>query len=81
VTQQWTIIREANGIMDTKPYTSTFLESNYGDFLCDDGDSKKSPAIDLLESSSNDDSIELLGDNALDSDEGGDRSLYKRHDM
>jgi hypothetical protein len=40
--------------------------------LRDDGDAKKSPVIDLAESSSDEDSIELLGDNALCSDDGGD---------
>jgi hypothetical protein len=75
MTHQWRIIREAHSIMDAKPYASKFLENNYGDLLRDDGDAKKSPAIDLAESSSNDDTAELLGDNALCSDdwgEGGD---------
>jgi hypothetical protein len=72
VTQQWTIIREHHNIMAAKPYASKFFEKHYGDLLRDDGDSKKSPAIDLAESSSNEDSVELLGDNALCSDDGGD---------
>jgi hypothetical protein len=49
VTQQWTIIREAHGIMDAKPYASKFLEKHYGDLLRDDGDAKKIPVIGLAE--------------------------------
>jgi hypothetical protein len=49
VTQQWTIIRKSHSIMDAKPYASKFLEKHYGDLLRDDGDAKKSPAIDLAE--------------------------------
>jgi hypothetical protein len=47
-------------------YASKFLENYYGDLLRDDGDAKKRPAIDLVESTCEDDSVELLGDNALD---------------
>jgi hypothetical protein len=71
MTQQLTIIRESHGIMDAKPYASKFLEKHYGDLLRDDGDAKKSPAIDLAESSSDEDSVELLSDNTLGSDNGG----------
>jgi hypothetical protein len=72
VTQQWKIIRQAHIIMDAKPYASKFLENHYGDLLRDYGDAKQSPVIDLAESSSDEDSVELLGDNALCSDNGGD---------
>jgi hypothetical protein len=72
MTQQWKIIRESHIIMDAKPYASKFFEKNYGDLLRDDGDAKKSPVIDLAEPSSDEDSVELLGDNALCSDNGGD---------
>jgi hypothetical protein len=72
VTQQWTIIREAHSIMDAKPYVSKLLENHYGDLLRDDGDAKKSPAIDLAESSSDEGSVELLGDNTLCYDDGGE---------
>jgi hypothetical protein len=58
--------------MDAKPYASKFLEKHYGDFLCDDGDAKQSPAIYLAESSSKENSVELLGDSALCVDDGGD---------
>jgi hypothetical protein len=71
VTQQWTIIREAHSIMGAKPYASKFLEKHYSDLLSDDGDAKKSLSIDLAESSSDEDSVELLGYNALCSDGGG----------
>jgi hypothetical protein len=72
LTQQCTIIREAHGIMDSKPYASKFLENHYGDLLCYDGDAKKSPASDIAESSSDEDSAKLLGDNALGLDDGGE---------
>jgi hypothetical protein len=70
VSQKWTIIREAHIIMDAKPYDSKFFEKHYGDLLRDDGDAKKSPAIDLAESSSDEDSVEMLCSD--DGGEGGD---------
>jgi hypothetical protein len=57
--------------MDAKPYASKVLETHYGDLLLDDGDAKQSTEIDLAESSSDEDSVELLGDNAMCSDDGG----------
>jgi hypothetical protein len=47
------------------------LKKNCGDLLLDDGDAKKIPAIDLAESSSDEDRVELLGHNTLCSDDGG----------
>jgi hypothetical protein len=40
--------------MDAKPYAAKFFEKHYGDVLRDDGDAKKSHAIDLATSSSDD---------------------------
>jgi translation initiation factor 2 beta subunit (eIF-2beta)/eIF-5 len=76
VTHKWTIIREAHSIMDAKPYAPKFLEKHYVDLLHDDGDANKSPAIDLEESSSDEDVVELLGDNKLCSGDGGDIMMF-----
>jgi hypothetical protein len=65
MTQQCTHIREARGIRNAKPYASKFLEKHCDDLLRDDGDAKKSPAVELAESSSDDEHVEVLGDSVL----------------